>query len=77
MINYPHHYLLPFLGKKKVLLEGFGQQSASGAVEEESGKEIGLFQIESQNEGEKLKKTNYLDVIVLCRAFLKITKLEV
>lgn len=46
-INSPHRCLLPFQGKKKILPVGFGQQPASRAVEEESGKEVGLFQMES------------------------------
>lgn len=46
-VNHPHHYLLPFQAKKKMLLEGLVQESASTAVEEKSGKEIGLFQVES------------------------------
>lgn len=38
-INYPHHYLLRFQGKKKIVLEGFGQEPASSVVEEKSVKE--------------------------------------
>lgn len=40
--------LLPFQGKKKNLLEGFGYEPISQEVEEErEWQEIGLFQMES------------------------------